>query len=158
MIHERYLPHGGDKINEPDRIVVHCMAEYINDPDPIFALDFLDQYKLSAHALVAPDGDIYICRRDDQRAWHARGYNTNSLGIEFLVEGEHNYASFVEAIKTPYVTTAQWEAGVEAVRRWVDTYNISINAIDRHSDLSPGRKVDPGEGFPWTDFLSRLGF
>lgn len=158
MIINRHLEHGGNKRNEPSRIVVHCMAEYILDPDPIHAPDFLDAYKLSAHALVAPNGDIYLCRDDDERAWHARGYNTDSLGIEFLVEGEHTYATFVEAIKTQYITTAQWEAGVEAVRSWVDAYEISINRIDRHSDLSPGRKVDPGEGFPWTDFLNRLGF
>lgn len=158
MIHHTHLNHGGDSINNPKRIVVHCMGEFIVDPEPKHAPDFLDEYKLSAHALVAPNGDIYLCRDDDERAWHARGYNTDSLGIEFLVEGEHTYATFIEAIKTQYLTTDQWEAGITAVRSWIDAYDISINAIDRHSDLSPGRKVDPGEGFPWQDFLNRLGF
>lgn len=134
------------------------MAEYIKDPDPIHAPTFLEQYKLSAHALITPSGDTILCRDDDQRAWHARGYNTDSLGIEFLVEGEHDYASFVEKIKSPYLSVMQFDAGIEAVRSWIDAYDISINRIDRHSDLSPGRKVDPGAGFPWKIFLERLGF
>lgn len=131
------------------------MGEYLLDPDPVHAQAFLAKYKLSAHLLVAPDGDVYVCRDEDRRAWHARGFNTNSLGVEFLVEGEHNYGTFLEAIKQPYITTAQWESGVDAVRSWVDTYNIT--EVLRHSDVSPGRKLDPGEGFPWQDFLNRLG-
>ena len=155
MIHYVKNRYGGKAINIPDRIVVHCMGEFILDPDPVHASEFLNNYGLSAHALVAPDGDIYICREDNQRAWHARGYNTNSLGVEFLVEGEHTYATFLEAIKTQYITTAQWEAGIDHVRHWIDTYRIT--KISRHSDLSPGRKVDPGEGFDWQAFTNRLG-
>jgi len=156
MIHHTHLAHGGGKINHPNKIVVHCMAEFINDPKPIHAPDFLNEYKLSAHVLVAPDGDIYRCRDDDERAWHARGFNTDSLGIEFLVEGEHNYATFIEAIKTPYINTAQWESGVDVVKEWVQNYAISQVNIHRHSDISPGRKVDPGLGFHWQDFLDRV--
>jgi len=156
MIHHTHLEHGGGSINRPKLIVVHCMGEFIIDPKPIHAPDFLDGYKLSAHQLIAPDGDVYICRDDDERAWHARGYNTDSLGVEFLVEGEHTYATFLEAIKTPYVNTAQWEAGIEVVREWIEAYDIPIAQIVRHSDISPGRKVDPGSGFHWQDFLDRL--
>lgn len=150
------LEHGGKRLNKPNRIVIHSMAEYIKDPDPVHASEFLRNYKLSAHALVAPNGDLYLLRDDDQRAWHARGFNKNSLGLEFLVEGEHDYGSFIEAIKQPFVTTAQWEAGVEAVRNWLSAYDIEH--LDRHSDLSPGRKVDPGAGFHWQDFLTRVGW
>ena len=156
MIHNTHLDHGGPRRNDPQKIVVHCMGEFIIDPTPIHAPDFLDGYKLSAHVLVAPDGDIYRCRDDDERAWHARGHNTDSLGIEFLVEGEHTYATFLEMIKTPYTTTSQWEAGVDVVKEWVLVHGISRVNIVRHSDISPGRKVDPGEGFFWDDFLDRV--
>lgn len=155
MIHQTHLEHGKSG-NIPKKIVVHCMAEFILDPTPIHAPDFLDNYGLSAHALVAPDGDIYVCRDDDETAWHARGHNSNSLGIEFLVEGEHDYGSFIETIKSPWVTTAQWEAGIDAVKIWLATYDIE--RVVRHSDISPGRKVDPGAGFDWEAFLSRIGW
>ena len=146
----------GNVHNTPKMIVVHCMGEYILDPQPIHATDFLVKLGYSAHALIAPDGDVYLCRDDDQGAYHARGYNTDSLGIEFLVEGNHNYGSFLEAIKTDYVTLDQWDTGIDVVKSWLSAYNIK--RLVRHSDISPGRKVDPGQGFDWYTFLERVGW
>lgn len=152
ITHDAYLEHGGTVINNPDTVVVHAMGEYIGRDHAVL---FLNKLKLSAHALIAPDGSVYRCRRDDQRAWHARGHNTNSLGIEFLVPGEHDYSSFLSAIKNPYLTDAQRQAGLDQVREWLMLR--PIKTITRHSDISPGRKVDPGDGFPWVDFLHDLG-
>ena len=144
----------GSKTNKPDLIVVHAMAEYINDPDPIFAPNFLEKYGLSAHALIVPNGDVMMCREENQGAYHAKGHNTNSLGVEFLVDGDHNYASFIEKIKTDWVTPEQWQAGIELMQHWKSRYNIK--EIVRHSDISPGRKVDPGAGFDWLKFNEDL--
>lgn len=155
MIIHHPLEAGADR-QTPKKIVVHSMGEFILDPKPIHASDFLAKLGLSAHALVCPDGDIYVCRDDDEGAYHARGYNRNSLGIEFLVEGHHNYASFIEKIKSPFVTEDQLKAGIEAVKSWVRAYDIPREKILRHSDISPGRKVDPGAGFPWGDFLDEV--
>lgn len=146
----------GNKRNRPKMIVVHSMGEFILDPHPIHASDFLVKMGYSAHALVAPNGDITICRDDDQGAYHARGYNTDSLGIEFLVKGHHNYGTFIEKIKSPWVMGEQLEAGIDAVRSWVEAYDIPREKVVRHSDVSPGRKVDPGEGFPWEQFLDEV--
>ena len=55
---ERPLSSGGIHENHPRLIVVHAMAEYIIDPEPIFAPNFLEKYKLSAHALITPNGDV----------------------------------------------------------------------------------------------------
>ena len=146
----------GASKNKPKMIVVHSMGEFILDPHPIHASDFLVKLGLSAHALVSPNGDIYLCRDDDEGAYHARGYNKNSLGIEFLVEGHHDYGTFIEAIKSDYVTDKQWEAGVKAVRSWVEAYEIPREKVVRHSDISPGRKVDPGAGFKWDKFMDKV--
>lgn len=135
-------------------IVIHAMGEYINDPDPELAVDFLDRLGLSAHALVLPSGDVMMCRRPDQGAYHARGFNRDSLGIEFLVEGAHDYGTFIKKIAKKWVTKEQWSAGVELVRHWKQTYNITD--VQRHSDISPGRKVDPGKGFEWDKFLQQV--
>ena len=153
----KYEPlEAGARRNAPKLIVVHSMGEFILDPQPIHATDFLAKLGLSAHALIAPDGTVYICRDDDQGAYHARGYNTDSLGVEFLVEGHHDYSTFLEAIKADYITLDQWDAGIEAVKSWVEAYNVPRDKIVRHSDISPGRKVDPGAGFKWDKFITEV--
>jgi AmpD protein len=118
------------------------------------ARDWLDFLKLSAHALIHPNGEIEICRPPDAGAYHARGHNTDSLGIEFLVAGVHDYGTFLETIKTDWCTPEQYKAGAELVNQW--RFDFDIGMIVRHSDISPGRKVDPGTGFKWREFMERL--
>jgi N-acetyl-anhydromuramyl-L-alanine amidase AmpD len=151
-------PHGGDRVNVPKTIIIHCMGEYIADGQGGYdhAVEFLDKYKLSVHSLIASDGTNFRCRQDDQHAWHARGHNRDSLGMEFLVPGDHDYRTFIETIKNHYTTTEQYQAGVAQVREWIARYDIE--RITRHSDISPGRKVDPGRGFPWRKFLVDIGW
>ncbi len=152
---ERPLPDGSSSRNEPELIVVHCMGEYINDNGELyFAPDWLEHLGFSAHALIVPNGDVMICRPESKGAYHARNFNKDSLGVEFLVHGEYNYATWLDAIKTDWVTPEQYQAGAELVRSWVTAHNIT--KIKRHSDISPGRKVDPGAGFRWPEFLQAV--
>lgn len=145
----------GGEGNKPNKIVVHAMSEFffINS-ETMTARDFLDGIKLSAHALVHPNGDITRCRADDQTAYHARGYNKNSLGIEFLVPGENSYAEFIDTLSTNWVSKAQYESGVELCNQWISDHGSQM--VIRHSDLSPERKVDPGNGFYWEWFKKQI--
>jgi N-acetyl-anhydromuramyl-L-alanine amidase AmpD len=148
------LMHGGGH-QIPDRIVVHSMGEYIKYNDVYtHASEFLDICGYSAHVLIAPNGDQWVCRPDNRVAWHALGFNENSLGIEFLVPGKHDYSSFLNTIKKPYINNKQMESGLNAINKWQSLWDIKN--INRHSDLSPGRKVDPGDGFPWEHFLRSI--
>ena len=151
-----YMPlSSGREKQYPQRIVVHCMAEYIDtDGRDYSAVEFLDKIGLSVHALITPSGVVIRCRDDGQGAWHARGYNTNSLGVEIMVPGLHTYESFLTAIKTRYYTPRQYEALKELCISWANTHDIVH--IDRHSDISPNRKHDPGDGFPWTSFVDEI--
>ena len=141
------LPDGASH-QDPKSIVVHAMGEFIEGKP---AVEFLRYSGLSAHALVCPDGKVIRCRRDHQGAYHAKGFNTDSLGIEFLVAGDHNWTTFKKAIMAPYLTNAQYNSGVKVAQGWVTKFDIK--SINRHSDLSPDRKKDPGSGFPWEQFL-----
>jgi N-acetyl-anhydromuramyl-L-alanine amidase AmpD len=155
---QSYIPYGS-AYQEPDTIIIHSMGEYIQDEgnSEIYhhAVAFLNDYKLSAHALIAPNGSVFLCRSPNEGAWHARGHNKNTIGVEFLVSGEHNYSTFLEAIKSPYITDRQLASGVSLCKQWINEYDIK--KIKRHSDISPGRKVDPGDGFNWDYFLTLLG-
>lgn len=146
----------GRKKQTPKRVVVHSMGEYIREGGnkTRAAVDFLRNIGLSAHALVRPSGEIIRCRSDNEGAFHAKGFNVDSLGVEFLVKGQHDYGSFLKEIKKDYVTPHQYESGVKLVKEWIWLYNIT--QVDRHSDLSPERKYDPGSGFPWGQFLKDI--
>jgi len=146
----------GAKNQTPKRIIIHAMGEYIGEPGwKHHAVQFLDGIKLSAHAIIAPDGENYRCRADTQGAYHALGHNTDTLGLEFLVQGVHTYASFLDSIRTPYLYPEQYEVGVEQVKTWIKHWGIT--EVLRHSDISPERKVDPGDGFPWAMFIKDVG-
>ena len=105
--------------------------------------------KVSAHYLVAEDGEVIRFVPEDKRAWHAglsswRGIadvNSASVGIELVNPGhEFGYRPFPEA---------QLEALVPLVAEIVDRHQIVPRNVVGHSDVAPVRKQDPGELFPW---------
>lgn len=145
----------GFTIQKPDKIIIHSMSEFISyQNEDFYAPYFLNKIGLSVHAIVTTSGVIIRCRDDRQGAYHAKGFNLNSLGVEFLVPGIHTYDSFLEKIKTNYLTKEQYNAGVKLVKKWMKDFNIKD--VRRHSDISPERKFDPGNGFPWTKFLNNI--
>jgi len=150
------LPDGAQD-NAPKKIIVHSMGEFINNKGVIYgARDWLKYLGYSAHILVTPSGTLIRCRTDFEGAYHARGHNTASLGIEFLVQGEHDYGTFLKAIKKDWVTEAQMEMGAIKIREWMDKFHILSGEVRRHSDISPGRKVDPGN-MDWDKLLTLIG-
>ena len=157
MSEAQILLDGGADSQTPERIVVHAMAGFIDtEPEDFSAVEYLRKLGLSAHAFITPSDVVIRSRRDDQGGYHAKGFNTDSVGVEFLVSGLHTYATFIEEIKKKYLTNAQYQVGIELVKKWKTEHNIKT--INRHSELSPGRKVDPGRGFPWERFLADTGF
>jgi N-acetylmuramoyl-L-alanine amidase len=105
--------------------------------------------KVSAHYVVAEDGQIIKMVDEGKRAWHAgRSYwrgvtdiNSASVGIEIVNPGhEWGYRPFPEA---------QISALVPLVKSIVHRHRITRGNIVGHSDVAPARKIDPGELFPW---------
>lgn len=142
---------------EPVRVVIHAMGERIMyKGKPLHATEFLEKVGLSAHRLVDSFGNQFKCREDNQIAYHAKGHNTNTLGLEFLVPvpdviEAFDYDSFLAVMETNYTTKEMLESGKAIVREWLQ--NHQIRDVVRHSDIDPKRKQDPGKGFPWMPFL-----
>jgi len=105
--------------------------------------------RVSAHYVVAEDGQILRLVSEDKRAWHAglsywRGVtalNDVSIGIEIVNPGhEFGYRAFPDA---------QIDALIPLLAEIKDRYRVSRGNVVGHSDIAPTRKQDPGELFPW---------
>jgi len=161
------LIEAGGGAQRPELLVIHAMGENIRITEPYKtsrgvvippgeypAHEWLKLLGISAHYLLHPDGHFTKCRHTDLIAWHAKDFNTNSVGIEVLVEGVYTYEEFLEQIKTDWVKPAQYssllELGSEIYNWW------EMKDLKRHSDLSPGRKYDPGTGFKWDWFREKF--
>ena len=148
---------GGDQV--PERAVIHAMSEYIECEKTgvlYHAVEFLEKIGLSAHLLHCPDGQIIETRPFDKVGWHAKGHNQDTVGIEFLLEGVNNLAGLTKRIEKPYLTHIQYRNGVDYIKEHV-VNGLGILNFTRHSVVDPARKTDPGEGFPWTEFLGDIG-
>ncbi len=153
--------------SEPELIVIHCISlppgefggPHIDnlfancletDAHPYFAE--ISDMRVSAHLLIRRDGEIIQYVPFHARAWHAgessycgrSACNDFSIGIE--LEG---------CEKTPY-SSEQYERLAEAISALLRRYeSLSRERISGHSDISPGRKTDPGDVFDW-DRLDQL--
>jgi N-acetylmuramoyl-L-alanine amidase len=105
--------------------------------------------KVSAHYLVAEDGQIIRMVDEQKRAWHAgksywRGVtdiNSASVGIEIVNPGhEFGYRPF---------PVAQIDALIPLMQEVTLRHRITRGNVVGHSDIAPARKEDPGELFPW---------
>ena len=105
--------------------------------------------KVSSHYLIKRNGEIINLVPDLFEAWHAgvsswkhfRSLNKNSIGIEITNPGhQHGYKKFSEK----QIFSLQ-----KLLKILEKKYKIKKNYVLGHSDISPGRKKDPGEKFPW---------
>jgi N-acetylmuramoyl-L-alanine amidase len=105
--------------------------------------------EVSSHYLVHEDGRIVQMVRESDRAWHAgksswRGVsdvNSHSVGVEIVNPGHLlGYRAFPKR---------QIEAVIGLCSGIVARHGIAPELVLAHSDVAPGRKVDPGEKFPW---------
>ncbi len=105
--------------------------------------------KVSAHYVVEEDGNIIQMVQDNDRAWHAgvsswnglSDINSASIGIE-IVNGGHDYG-------LPDYPEEQIGAVLWLSQAIIKRHNIKPRNVVGHSDVAPGRKIDPGEKFPW---------
>ena len=101
--------------------------------------------EVSAHYLIGGDGALWQMVREEDRAWHAgagswrgRGdVNSRSIGIELDNRGDHPFSG------------PQMAALEELLGAIMERWSILPSGIIGHSDMAPGRKIDPGPRFDW---------
>ncbi len=141
--------------------LTHIILHYTDMAAPQAALDRLcdPQAKVSAHYFIHRHGAIVQLVDDDRRAWHAglsywageADMNSASLGIELDHAGhaaDGTMAAFPEA---------QMLALYDLLATLTTRHAIAKENVLGHSDIAPGRKIDPGEAFDWAA-LHQAGF
>jgi N-acetylmuramoyl-L-alanine amidase len=105
--------------------------------------------EVSAHYFIDAEGEIFQLVPEARRAWHAgqsswageTDMNSASIGIE-IENGGHEFGA-------PPYPDAQIDALIALCRDIMRRHAINPSRILAHSDIAPGRKIDPGEYFPW---------
>ena len=149
IIHHISLPPGCFRGDAIEQLFTNCL-----DPaaDPAFAA--IAGLRVSAHFLVRRHGGLVQFVATGRRAWHAgvsrllerERCNDFSIGIELEGDGLRPFtASQYRRLDDLLADLAQRHP-----LRW----------IAGHSDIAPGRKVDPGPTFSWSrvaPVMSALG-
>ena len=108
-----------------------------------------EKFKVSCHYLIGRNGAVYRLVKENKIAWHAgqshwgnyKNLNKNSIGVELVNKGhQFGYTNF---------TKKQILSLVKICKTLIKRYKIKKKYIVGHSDISPLRKIDPGEKFPW---------
>ena len=109
--------------------------------------------RVSAHCLINRQGNITQYVNFNDRAWHAglscfegrEKCNDFAIGIE--LEGSN---------EQPF-TEAQYQSLAQVTKHLMLTYpRITPERIVGHCDISPGRKIDPGQYFDWAYYFTLI--
>ena len=132
---------------QPNCLILH----YTGMESGVAAQNWLcaTESEVSSHYLVHEDGRVVQMVRESDRAWHAGAgtwkgrsdVNSFSIGIEIVNCGP--LANFPEFPDVQIDAVAALACDICA------RHAISPECVLAHSDVAPGRKIDPGERFPW---------
>jgi N-acetylmuramoyl-L-alanine amidase len=105
--------------------------------------------KVSSHFVINRNGKVYRLVKNEKIAWHAgkscwgkyKNLNKNSIGIELVNKG-HKFG-YTKYGKKQILSL------IKICKILIKKYKIKKVNVVGHSDISPLRKIDPGEKFPW---------
>lgn len=156
---------------EIDLVVLHAIGEWVVDYTNAggkgqnytwHCTDWLRAIGRSCHAFCMPDGRLVREVDSAYKAWHCKGSNSRSVGIEFVLPGVWPYGKFQAAMqgkRDAAYTDAQIRAGAEWVSDRMIEHEIELSiggnseaVIRSHSVIAPGLKFDPGVPFPIASF------
>ena len=133
--------------------IKYIIIHYTGMKNELSALNRLTDYKskVSAHYFIKKNGKIINLVPDLYEAWHAgksnwkniQSLNRYSIGVEIQNSGHENlYEKY---------SNKQMNSVKKLLRFLTKKYRVNCKNILGHSDISPDRKKDPGEKFPWRE-------
>jgi N-acetylmuramoyl-L-alanine amidase len=130
-------------MRKPNMVIIHHTAQ--NSCEQTLKTFTTDVSQVSAHYVICKDGTLHHMLNDYLRAWHAGAsrwgnntdINSSSIGIEIDNNGKEDF------------TEAQLNTLLGLLDTLKRSYNIPTQNFIGHSDIAPGRKVDPNVTFPW---------
>ena len=145
--------------NRPGNNIKFIIIHYTGMQSEIESINRLKskKSKVSCHYLINRKGNIIKMVPDNKIAWHAgkskwknfNNLNKSSIGIELVNKGhKFGYQNF---------TKSQITSLLNLCKKLKRKYRIKKFNFLGHSDISPNRKIDPGEKFPWKK-LSKFNF
>ena len=138
-------PNFGDRKNggKIDMILLH----YTGMDDDDQALEWLcnETSEVSSHYYIDRIGSTQQLVAEEKRAWHAgnafwkgeKDINSCSIGIEIANAGHEDFPE------------GQIKAVIALCKDLMERHDIPAYRVLGHSDVAPGRKIDPGAKFPW---------
>ncbi len=138
-------------LRKPNFVIIHHTAQ--NSCDQTLKTFILTKTQVSAHYVICKDGRVHHMLNDYLRAWHAgvskwgnnTDINSSSIGIELDNNGDELFPE------------QQIESLLKLLAVLKKTHTVPAANFIGHSDIAPGRKVDPNRYFPWQK-LSSQGF
>ncbi|GGH79162.1 N-acetylmuramoyl-L-alanine amidase [Filimonas zeae] len=138
-------------LRKPNFVIIHHTAQ--QSCEQTLKTFTLERTQVSAHYVICKDGTVHHMLNDYLRAWHAGAarwgnttdINSSSIGIEIDNNG------------TEAFTEAQITSLLRLLGRLKRDYAIPAANFIGHSDIAPGRKVDPSAFFPWQQ-LAQNGY
>jgi AmpD protein len=148
VIHSISLP---PKKYGADHIEKFFLNELDHSLDPFY--EEIKGLKVSSHILIKRNGEVIQFVPFNMRAWHAgessyKGVdNCNDYSIGIELEGSDN----------EIFDNAQYDSLCELTSLILKEYKlIGKKNIKGHSDIAPGRKLDPGTLFDWDRYLKNV--
>ncbi len=139
----------------PDCVVLHYTGMAAASEALLWLANPLAQ--VSCHYFVFEDGRIFQMVPERARAWHAgksfwqgeTDMNSRSIGIEIANPGHDLSRMPPQPGQYPDFPPGQIAAVTALAKDVVARWRMNPQRVLAHSDIAPGRKVDPGERFPW---------
>ena len=138
-------------MRRPNFVIIHHTAQ--NSCEQTLKTFTQTKNPVSSHYVICKDGTVHHMLNDLLRGHHAgvskwgknTDLNSSSIGIEIDNNG---YETFSEE---------QVNSLLLLLERIKKAYTIPAANFIGHSDIAPGRKVDPNRNFPWQK-LAQQGF
>jgi len=138
-------------VRRPNYVIIHYTAQ--KSCEQTLETFTLPRTQVSSHYVICKDGTVHHMLNDLLRAHHAgvskwgnaTDINSSSIGIEIDNNGFEPF------------NDAQINSLLDLLGRLKRAYSIPAPNFMGHSDVAPGRKIDPGKFFPWQK-LSQNGF